>query len=350
MSSNLSAYNSCESINDIYFWPVYGTELWHNMHLTTIGGSHVDAFLNKSKYKTKEELFLEKINLVERDQNEACAWGILMEKFSQNYLQVIYGREVFIPGILFSFPLTYSADGIMLIDKDAANEEHYLVEIKTPYYRRITKNKKYIPKGYIMQMNQGLYMMRNILKKAIYLEAFYAPCLAVYNNQFILNYNSLPCIKKYKDIKDPLAIGFLTITAKTNDLYTNLVNYMAEKTNTTILDMSCLQKNALDEMNIFICENLNNIDLKHDIYVFSKDNYADDIKSAINIYYNWHALNKNNLRLCVLLYSVFINDTIEGNNESVISYIDDAKNFCLKAIEYKKLDIEERKQKYYNDL
>ncbi|MCB1712702.1 MAG: hypothetical protein KDH96_09585, partial [Candidatus Riesia sp.] len=304
-------YSNSDKLDDIYAWPHPNTLYWNLVHCTTIGGGNVDSLVNKSRYKSKMELFLEKIGITPRSTNEACLWGLFIEEFSQLYLQSKYGRFLVVPGTLFQFPLSYTADGILL----PANEtqDPILIEIKTPYYRKIMQDGDEPLPGYKMQVLQGLYMMRNFLNKAIFFEALYLP-ICPNKDMLVVCNSAIPAARRYDQLKNrPIMLGMSTITF--DDEFGDLQRMIYECTCGTLNLSNCNSTPLFNILEILFTRDYNM--KRHSITYMIPDDMP--MQQIVNIIYMWDINNCNSVRFVCGLFETYTKEIYPDHN-SVESY------------------------------
>lgn len=215
---------------------------WYENMIHTIGGSCISAVIGENKYKSQEQLILDKVNIANGidnfTSNVATTWGNIFEAISEAFIKRhlncnIYGENITVVEVFDG--VRYSPDGIVCATFDdgilkthynkSENPEEYkicLIEIKSPLNRTPTDS---VPKEYYHQIQLGLASIP-ICDMGIFEDFQYRKCslLAlnqesgeIYDNQpFDISYHSK--YKKLTPTYDYLAKGLIALYCPTQDI------------------------------------------------------------------------------------------------------------------------------------
>lgn len=134
---------------------------WHNARKKTIGGSEIASLIGENRFKSPEQLFIQKIACTLDPEeaalhvfkgNFATYWGTVFEEIisehfiAEHKIDQIYGENIFIYDE--DNPVSFSPDGLAIID-----DEIVLLEFKCPSSNNSIRKP---PVYYLPQVKYGL--------------------------------------------------------------------------------------------------------------------------------------------------------------------------------------------------
>ena len=115
-----------------------GSPEWHEARAEGIGGSEVGVICGLNKWESPLSLWAKKLGVIEdeRGESEAMEWGnrlepVILEKFSDEHPELTVWAQ---PGTFHHESRTWQIANPDALAYDAANDEWYVVEIKTARY------------------------------------------------------------------------------------------------------------------------------------------------------------------------------------------------------------------------
>lgn len=128
-----------------------GTDEWLQSRMFSFGGSEIGTLLNKNRYKTRENLFRDKINKV-NETDDPRHWGNLFEPVAKIFICIQRKCEIHDFGSIPHpyYPICYSPDGVMVEGDDLV-----LLEIKNPIWRGVGV----VQENYQIQVKTGMCIL-----------------------------------------------------------------------------------------------------------------------------------------------------------------------------------------------
>lgn len=178
---------------------------WHNLRITTVGGSQIAALIGKNPYENPYKLLLTKLGRNPFKSSPVTQWGSLFEYLIRAHVEYtlmckVVGADLFMFGDYDG--VSYSPDGMGVVLTDrlkavlppahaaAINADEtsiwskVLFELKCPYVRQL---KGVPPAYYLPQVKYGLDVIGPVLNFGIFIEAVFRRCAFAdlgFNNKF----------------------------------------------------------------------------------------------------------------------------------------------------------------------
>ncbi len=140
----------------------------------TIGGSSLASIQGNNPYKSCEELVAEKIGLTTFKSDIKMQWGTLFENIIKRYTEYAKNCEVVGDDLYIEGPpgVSYSPDGLAVMETRPGHYEIVLCEFKCPYSRLPGASP---PKYYVPQVKMGLDLIP-IASSGLLIEGVFRRC------------------------------------------------------------------------------------------------------------------------------------------------------------------------------
>jgi putative phage-type endonuclease len=128
-----------------------GSEEWHVVRRNHITATDAPVILGLSPFKTRRELFLEKMGLYEQPVTAAMSRAVMLEDTARKHFEQYIAKHVF-PAVVFCKDEPWMMASLDGMDIDGT----FGVEIKCPGKTSHTKSKKKVPAHYYAQIQHQM--------------------------------------------------------------------------------------------------------------------------------------------------------------------------------------------------
>ena len=145
-----------------------GSDVWHQLRETSIGGSSIGTALDVNRFKSREDFILERVTGIKQMHTfnpVAMARGVMFEDLNRQLASAILGVPVYEEGIcIHDAGMHFSPDGIGCDLKG----NKFLLECKTVASRHVARSIAMINESYIYQMQFSMSMLPRMFNYAMY--------------------------------------------------------------------------------------------------------------------------------------------------------------------------------------